>query len=174
MSLYLEKMSRKQMHEFYQAFVHDPAISGETAAYVDDSYDAKLVDSKYQHHLEQGKQHFAILLDQLVIGDIYLKNIDLTKRSCELGIHMVNDQYKGKGYGSEAIKLMAEYAFSDMGLDTVWVKILIRNHRSKQAFLKAGFIEIGEDQGMYHMELTKSTMGAHKKAYCLNYITSTH
>ena len=77
-------MTRERLHEFYRSFEYDTAISSKNSVYV---YNAESVDQLYDKHMLQEKIHFAVLLEDLVIGDIYLKHIDPTKHCCELVIH---------------------------------------------------------------------------------------
>ena len=100
----------------------------------------------------QGKIHVAVLLEDLVIGDIYLKHIDPTKHCCELGIHMINDAYKGKGYGTQAIQLILVYAFTNLKMNMVYANTFIDNDRSTRALKKAGFTEIGQWDSFRRLE----------------------
>lgn len=113
-------MTRERMHEFYRSFEYDTAISSKNSVYV---YNAESVDQLYDKHMLQEKIHFAVLLEDLVIGDIYLKHIDPTKHCCELGIHMINDAYKGKGYGTQAIQFILVYAFTNLKMNMVYANI---------------------------------------------------
>ena len=153
MCIRLETMTRERMHEFYRSFEYDTAISPKNSLYV---YNAEKVDQLYMKHMQQGKIHFAIILEDFVIGDIYLKHIDRISHSCELGIHTTNDVYKGKGYGTQAIQLILEYAFTKLKMNTVNANTFIDNNRSKRALIKAGFTEIAQWDGFCHFECRKS------------------
>ena len=99
------------MHNFYKIFEYDPVTLPEKDIDKVYTYQAEQVEQRFNKHQQQGKQHFAILLDEQVIGDIYLKQLDQMTRSCEMGIHLINDTYKNKGYGTQAEKLLLKYAF---------------------------------------------------------------
>ena len=98
----LVKMSRDMMHAYFKSFAYDPFMFQENENIPTYIYDQTHVDQLYSKHLSQGNLHFAILYDSQVVGDIYLKHIDLAAQTCEMGIHIVNDNYKGKGYGTKA------------------------------------------------------------------------
>ena len=91
------------MHAFFKHFTYDPLALGEEKIpnYI---YDQENVDQIYDKQQNQGKHHFAIMYEGQVIGDIYLKQINYVSQTCEMGIHIVNDSYKGKGYGTQAEK----------------------------------------------------------------------
>ncbi|GAF71064.1 unnamed protein product, partial [marine sediment metagenome] len=48
------------------------------------------------------------------IGQITLDNIDWKNRNAELGIVIGNKEYWGKGYGTDAIKILLDHAFNQM------------------------------------------------------------
>ena len=95
-SIRISKMTKAQMHEFFKEFTYDPTTFAEQSKLTPYVYDQLSVDAYYEKHKAQGKLHFAILRADAVIGDLYLKHIDYDKRTCELGIHMVNDRVKIK------------------------------------------------------------------------------
>ena len=92
----------------------------------------------FNKHLKQAKLHFAIMLDDTVIGDIYLKNIDLHEKTCELGIHLVKGNYKGKGYGTQDVNQMLKYAFEK----------LKKNYCSHRMLIKTGFTMLESNENM--------------------------
>lgn len=71
MNIYLCKMTKAKMHEFYRAFSYDPSAMSENdnSRYI---YDTSTVDAYFEKHMLQGKIHFAIMLGDTVIGDVYL------------------------------------------------------------------------------------------------------
>lgn len=71
------------------------------------------------------------MLDDKIIGDIYLKDLDPELENCNIGIHIVNDQYKGKGYGAQAEKILLSYIFNKLKMKTVYAETLIKNERSR-------------------------------------------
>ena len=155
MSVELVKMTRDLMHRFYQAFSFDAAAIPDGEDVIVYKYDANIVNQRFDKHLSQGKQHYAIILNGQVIGDIYLKHIDSTARSAEMGIHIVNDKYKNKGYGTCAEKLLLQHAFCELGLDVVYANTLIKNKRSERALIKAGFREIDCDNQFSYFKCRK-------------------
>lgn len=62
------------------------------------------------------EKNFVIMLENEVIGEIYFKHIDWQKGICELGVGMKNDNFKNRGYGTEAEKFALKYAFGQMNI----------------------------------------------------------
>lgn len=49
----------------------------------------------------------------------------------------------GKGYGTEATRLMLDYVFTALGLHNIMLKAFGYNERGIRAYRRAGFKEIG-------------------------------
>lgn len=49
----------------------------------------------------------------------------------------------GRGYGSEATKLMLEYGFKNLKLHRIQLIVLDLNERAQQVYRKMGFVEEG-------------------------------
>lgn len=155
MSLYLVKMTRSLMHEFYKSFSYDPETIADTKQTPVYKYNKEVVNKHYDKHTAQGKIHFAIMLDDKIIGDIYLKHLDPELESCDIGVHIVNDQYKGKGYGTQAEKILLSYIFNKLKMKTVYAETLIKNERSAHVLKKVGFIEVSRNDNMIRFTCQK-------------------
>lgn len=73
------------------------------------------------------------------IGNIALHGIDLVNRNAFLGIAIGSDGRRGKGYGTEANRLLLEYAFGTLGLNTVYLNVYADNARAIASYEKIGF-----------------------------------
>ena len=62
-----------------------------------------------------------------------------------MGIHLQNDAVKGKGYGTQAERLILQYAFEDLGMVAVNADAALKNTRSQHVLEKVGFKFIKED-----------------------------
>ena len=111
-------------------FSCDPAAIADTEQTPVYQYNKKAVNKFYDKHITQGKIHFAIMLYNKIIGDIYLKDLNLELESSNIGIHIVNDQYKGKEYGTQAERILLSYIFNKLKMKTVYAQTLIKNERS--------------------------------------------
>ena len=59
------------------------------------------------------------------------------------GISIADPAARGKGYGTEATRLMLDYAFTALGLHNVTLGAVAANPGAIRAYEKAGFREIG-------------------------------
>ena len=98
-----------------------------------------------------------------LIGNIALENIDYKNGSAELGIFIGEESNLGKGYGTEAIKLLTTYGFKELRLHSIYLRVYDLNGRAQRAYEKCGFKECGrlhealfrngEYHDIIHMEL---------------------
>ena len=80
------------------------------------------------------------LNDGVVIGDVALQSINRTNRSCSLGIGMSKINNRGKGYGTQALRLIMEYGFNNQGFERITADTLEINIPAQKVLEKLGFI----------------------------------
>ncbi len=81
--------------------------------------------------------------DDTPIGAVSLRDIELTHGGAELGISIGRKDYWGKGYGTEAVTLIADWGFTVLGLHNVMLTTAAYNERAIRSYLKVGFREFG-------------------------------
>lgn len=77
------------------------------------------------------------------IGGLGLRDIDWVTGCAELGIAIYDKRYWGKGYGTEAICLLLDWAFAYLGLHNIMLETYAYNERSLASYRKVGFKEVG-------------------------------
>ncbi len=77
------------------------------------------------------------------IGLAGLRDINYAHRTAELGMSIGEADRRGKGYGTEATRLLLDYALDALGLHNVWLRVYGYNERAIRAYRRAGFREIG-------------------------------
>lgn len=78
-----------------------------------------------------------------MIGTVSLEKIDWKNRNATLGIFIGDKDFRNKGYGTEAIKLILEYGFRYMNLHNVKLDLMEFNTRALKCYEKCGFKEYG-------------------------------
>ena len=78
-----------------------------------------------------------------LLGTVSLFNCDWINRSATLGIAIYGSENWGKGYGSEAIRLVLDFAFKNLNFNRVELETFDFNERAQRCFRKVGFKEIG-------------------------------
>lgn len=126
----------ERCHEFWRQYVPDPDMWD--IAFI---YNPGWVDRYYQNRAaEPDRRMFAICHLGETVGEIQLKHIDFGKGCATMSIHLANDGHKNRGWGSEAERLITDYAFSTLGLHTVYADCAHRNTRSRRVLEKTGFV----------------------------------
>ena len=73
------------------------------------------------------------------IGSVYFRDIDYKKSQAEYGIFIGEDDERGKGYGSEAAKMALYYAFSELGLKNIFLRVFADNEFAIKSYESVGF-----------------------------------
>ena len=77
------------------------------------------------------------------IGQTGLYGIDYRNRTAEFAITIAEPDARGRGCGTEATRLMLDYAFTALGLHNVMLRVFAFNHAGIRTYTKAGFKEFG-------------------------------
>jgi RimJ/RimL family protein N-acetyltransferase len=78
------------------------------------------------------------LADDTLVGDAGLGNIDAHGRSAYLGL-VLRPACRGKGFGTDIVRVLCGYAFTVLGLHSVHLGTLHDNHAMIKAAERAGF-----------------------------------
>lgn len=73
------------------------------------------------------------------VGSVYIQNVDLLHKNAEYGIFIGEEAATGKGCGTDAAKLMIQYAFEVLGLHKLYLRVLSNNERAIRSYERAGF-----------------------------------
>ena len=79
----------------------------------------------------------------LHFGNARLGHIDWINRSARYGRLIGNADYRGNGYGGEALFLLLKYGFHSLGLNRIWSAANIENSPSRKSNDGVGMIEEG-------------------------------
>jgi RimJ/RimL family protein N-acetyltransferase len=80
-------------------------------------------------------------IDDFPVGSIYLQNFEKDNNKAEWGIYIGEEKAYGKGVGTEAARLLLEYAFNDLGIHKVISRVLAKNKASIRMNEKAGYVK---------------------------------
>jgi RimJ/RimL family protein N-acetyltransferase len=93
------------------------------------------------------------------LGGISLTSIDTINRSGQVGIVIGSKPNWGKGYGTDAMRVVLRFAFDKMNLHRVWLNVYDFNVRGIKSYEKCGFRREGVQRdyrfldGRYHDSL---------------------
>lgn len=84
----------------------------------------------------------------------------------ELGIRIWNRNYWDKGYGTETLRLLVDWAFKSSLINTIIVKVVESNMRARRCYEKCGFVEYArgplEGHNMVWMQKVRETTNEDK------------
>jgi RimJ/RimL family protein N-acetyltransferase len=99
-----------------------------------------------------------------LIGITFLKDINLINRTAEFAIFIGDDNARGKGYGREATINTIDFAFNQLNLNRVFLKVQENNQKALHLFENCGFIKEGllrectYKNGQYQNEVVMSVL----------------
>jgi RimJ/RimL family protein N-acetyltransferase len=144
--VYLSPMNPDDVGQ-YTAWINDPAVSVLTGAYP--RMYSFPVERQALEHLCTEPAQFAIVASEgdLLIGNIGLMDIHYIDGTATLGIFIGRAEYRGKGYGAEAIGLMLRFGFRTLNLRNILLEVHATNAQAIACYQKCGFTEIGRRTG---------------------------
>lgn len=86
------------------------------------------------------------------IGTSHLGPINWITRIAPLGIMIGNKEFWGKGYATEAIRLIVDYAFKRLNLQKVTAGACVINQGSVKAFEEVGFEVEGRAKSQFFLD----------------------
>jgi len=142
-------------HGFYKKYVSDPMM--DKTQYV---YNFERVEKAYHTKTsDDSRRYFAILHNGEIIGDIHLKHMNHEQKTAEFGVALTDDSVKGKGFGTEAIALLADYAFNTLCFKKMTASSVLCNFRSQHVLEKIGFKYTHEDAKFKYYKLVRHQPG---------------
>ncbi|MCP8615404.1 GNAT family N-acetyltransferase [Salirhabdus salicampi] len=103
-----------------------------------------------------------------LIGDLALTEIDHINRNAQIRVGIFQKEYRGKGYGTDALSLILEYAFDILHLHRIGLSVYPFNPRGIKSYEKLGFKQEGiiRDELFYNGEYHDSIiMGVLKNEF---------
>ena len=73
------------------------------------------------------------------IGNIRLHSINYMNRTGEIGVMIGDKNSRGKGFGAEALSIMANHAFSRLNMNKLSAGLITENIASQKFLEKVGF-----------------------------------
>jgi ribosomal-protein-alanine N-acetyltransferase len=138
--LLLRKFTKEHINQTYLNALNDHTIMGMTEA-------RHIIwdRNKTEKFIENSSTNDSILFSVLIcesnklIGNIRLFNIHPIHKRAELSLLFYEKTEWGKGYATESIKALVEYAFESLNLHRIFADYYSTNIASSKIFNKAGF-----------------------------------
>ncbi|MFC1568329.1 GNAT family N-acetyltransferase [Candidatus Margulisiibacteriota bacterium] len=144
-SIYLREVRLSDVNENYHRWLNDPEVN----KYLETRFAPQTIDSikEYVEKMSQkADEIFLAICDKATdkhIGNIKLGPINPHHKYADISLVIGDKDFWGKGIATEAIKLISDYAFVQLGLHKVSAGCYSDNIGSAKAFHKVGFTEEG-------------------------------
>lgn len=89
------------------------------------------------------KRYYIITVDAHPIGDVELDHIAWRSGEAELRIRIGEKRYWNQGYGTDVILTLLRYAFTELGLQRIYLRVFSDNQRAINCYRKCGFAPEG-------------------------------
>jgi RimJ/RimL family protein N-acetyltransferase len=139
--LYLRGLERSDINETYLQWINNAEVTRYMVTGTFPSTMEKL--EQYYQRMTTSPNHVILAIvdkeSDKHIGNITLNNINWINRTADLGIMIGNKDFWGKGLGTEATKLMVQYAFEKLNLHKIWLGVHVSHEAAIRIYEKAGF-----------------------------------
>ena len=89
---------------------------------------------------------WVIEADGEMIGGVRLHSINHADKRANIAIGILSKAHLSHGYGTEAMRVLARYAFGTRGLHRLSCRVLAFNERAIAAYEKIGFVQEGRER----------------------------
>ena len=136
----------------YVAWINDPEVTHHLLVYLPMNLEDE-TEWYEQQRQDAATHNFAIVIseNERLIGSIGLMRINYKDQNAELGIFIGDKTQWGQGYGGEAIQLLLDFAFSEMNLHRIYLRVDASHTPGIRCYTRSGFIEEGRlRDAVYH------------------------
>lgn len=121
-------------NEFYLMVGTDPLESIFTN---NEKFDITFSESLNKEH------NWYVIKDQEIIGVAFLHSIDAQDKRARFAVGIYNKENWNKGYGKELTQTILKYAFGQLMLHKVDLRVLAYNKRAIACYEQCGFVQEG-------------------------------
>lgn len=154
--IYLRKIELSDVSRTYVNWLNDSEVN----QYLETRYENQTIDSVYKYVQKIIGTDNELLLAMCLqdnhkhIGNIKLGSINLIHRNAEISLFIGDKSEWGKGFATEAISILTNYAFKKLKLHKVTAGCYANNIGSIKAFEKVRFLIEGnwKDHYLYDRE----------------------
>ena len=141
----LRVMDQSHATKLYAGWLKDPEVNrflatkGATVEELQTYIDAK--------NKQSDALFFGIFLksDGAHIGTVKLEPIELEKKRATIAVMIGEKDCWGKGYAGEAMKILMDWCFGELGCEEVNLGVVAKNEAAIRAYKKLGFVETKRD-----------------------------
>jgi RimJ/RimL family protein N-acetyltransferase len=107
--------------------------------------------TRRRHH-DRADWAIVRIADGAVLGEAVVNDLDAANAAANYRISLVGPEVFGRGYGTEATRLVVDYALDVARLHRLHLQVLDFNPRAQRAYEKCGFVREGVHRDALHWE----------------------
>ncbi len=137
--IYLRRLERDDLARTWE-WLHRPDVYERLGVNIPFSHTQQ---EAWFQGLEQSRDKIVLAVcrteDDAHIGNVSLDSIDLRHRNARLSIFIALEETRGKGHGSDALRVLLRYAFEFLNLHRLWCKSDADDPGIVRFYERAGF-----------------------------------
>lgn len=106
--------------------------------FVDTTREIEDTGNYVRYVLQTADKQFTIYYKEQFVGLIGFKDTDADNKKIEIG-YWLSQNAQGKGIMTQSVSKLIEYAFNNMEMNRIQIKVAIGNHKSRRIPEKLGF-----------------------------------
>lgn len=106
--------------------------------FVDTTREAEDTANFVNHVLQTEEKQFTISYQDKFVGLIGLKDTDMHNKKAEIG-YWLSQYAQGKGIVTKSVNRLLEFAFTELDMNRIQIKVAVGNHKSRRIPEKLGF-----------------------------------
>lgn len=110
--------------------------------FVDTTREAEDTGNYVRYILQTANKQFTIYYKEQFVGLIGFKDTDLDNHKIEIG-YWLSQYAQGKGIMTQSVSKLVDYAFNELGMNRVQIKVAVGNKKSRHIPEKLGFKQEG-------------------------------
>ncbi|CTQ50703.1 GNAT family N-acetyltransferase [Jannaschia donghaensis] len=95
---------------------------------------------------QRGAGAWMITVDDVLIGTVRLHSPVEADRRAQIAIGLLDATQLGRGFGTEALRLVIDHAFDGLNLHRLSLRVLADNTRAIRCYARLGFVEEGRER----------------------------
>ncbi|WP_308637204.1 GNAT family N-acetyltransferase [Paenibacillus silvisoli] len=148
------RMAQESDLDAYLAFLHDEEtgrLTGSQQTFTRDQIEAWLrkIGTPSEERVD-----LLIVLEETgeLLGEVVLNEMDAANRSANIRIAIQGTQHRGRGFGTEAMRLMLRHGFDALGLHRIHLGVYAFNPRAIHVYEKLGFKREGVQRDVLYQD----------------------
>ncbi len=137
-NIVLNPLSVDDIFKIFNTLNDEREYMREWLPFVDTTYEVEDTGNYVNYVLQTADKQFTIYYKDQFVGLIGFKDTDTTNKKVEIG-YWLSQYVQGKGIMIQSVSRLIDYAFAEMDMNRIQIKVAVGNHKSRRIPEKLGF-----------------------------------